>query len=173
MAFDFMDWGSWGLVDFYDDTEAELREAMESGRNFDTHWHGFKKTEYSLRIVRDDQEMTVCVHQNMDSAFDEAALIYDCLTSEEEDKLTDEMIDEIQDILCFEPDFMEECDGEMTLDRNDSFDDIVQTATELAQACDNKLTDAFHFCIGTTLQVTYGDSEETTRLIEQRIKDIG
>ena len=38
--FDFDDWGSWGVGDFYDGPMKSLQEAFLSGKTFDTGWHG-------------------------------------------------------------------------------------------------------------------------------------
>lgn len=47
------DGAKWGPSDWYDDLEAALREALASGKNFDTGWYSAKKEIVTARIRRD------------------------------------------------------------------------------------------------------------------------
>ena len=105
--FDFDDCGSWGVGDFYDGNEGELRKAIESGEPFDTGWHGFKKEIQSMRIHRDETEVEVQVSAAMDEVFEQEDLFCDFLEDNEFDLLTDEVIDKVRDYLLM-GDFVEE-----------------------------------------------------------------
>ena len=169
--FDFMDWGSWGVGDFYDEPYKELKEALESGKPFDTKWHGWKKEIQSMRIIRkEDGRILVMVSQEMDDCPD---LIYDCLLDEEEEKLTDEMIEEITDALLMENEFNIWDENEDYLPSDSSLDSVIKKATELMQECDNFLKYAYRICIGTTLQVMYPDAENIEELYNERCERLG
>ena len=167
-GFNFEHWGSWGIGDWYDETYEELKSAVESGKPFDTGWHGWKKTEESMRIIRTEYETIVEVHSCMDEAFGQEDLIFDCLTDEEEERLTDEMVDEIRDLL-YMGDFNEETEDSETLPLNATVEDIEELAEKMVNNCDSILKDYFRECICDTLVVMYGESEETEKLIAKRI----
>jgi len=169
MAFDFDDWGRWGLDDWYDGVEEQLRAALASGQPFDTGWHGWRKTEYSMQIQRSMDGVTVAVHNCMDSALEEWDLSYDFLTFEECERLTDEMINQIRDYL-YMGDFVEEITESETLPEDTTLEEIMQKAGELIDFCDNVLRESFRECISTTLWVMYGESEDTMRIINERIQ---
>ena len=169
--FDFMDWGSWGVGDFYDAPYKELKEAIESGKDFDTGWHGWKKEIQSMRISREDGRILVEVSQEMDELPD---LIYDCLLDEEEENLTDEMIEEITDYLAMETEFNTYDENSEVLPTDASLDEVIDKAKELMQECDNYLKDAYRICIGTTLQVMYPDKVENwEEMYLERCKRLG
>ena len=169
--FDFDEWSRWSLCDFEDGdaNDEELKAALASGKPFDTGWHGFSKTEYSMRIQRSMDGVTVAVHNCMDSALEQCDLFCDFLTSEECERLTDEMINQIRDYLYME-DFVEEITESETLPADTTLEEIMQKAGELIDFCDNVLKESFRECISTTLWVMYGESENTMRIINERIQ---
>ena len=169
MAFDFDDWGRWGFVDLDYDSEAELRTAIASGQPFDTGWHGFRKTEYSMRIQRSAGGTTVSVYDCMDSALGQWDLFCDFLNNDELERLTDEMVDQIREDL-YMGDFIEEIEEEETLPADATFDEIMKKVGELIDFCGNRLEDAFRECISITLYEMYGPSDETLNLINERIR---
>ena len=167
--FDFDDWGSWGVGDFYDGNEEELRKAIESGEPFDTGWHGFKKELQSMRICRDEDGITVEVGECMDEAFGEEDLFYDFLEDDEFELLTEENLEEIRDYLAM-GDFVEETSESETISSDATFDQVMEKASELMQFCSDRLHDSFLECIGTTLAVIYDDPEDKNGKIAERIE---
>lgn len=90
----------WGISDFYDEAEKSLREALISGKDFDTGWFGCKKEINYARIIRENGEITVSVCCYMDDLFESEDLIYDAIwkmTKSEKDVLPEEIIDSIRD----------------------------------------------------------------------------
>lgn len=167
--FDFDDWGSWGVGDFYARPKEYLESALNSGKTFDTGWHGYKKEIESMRIQRTPEEIIISCSASMDEALEQTDLFTDFLTEEELEKLSDDMIDEIRDYLIW-GEFVEETDNEESIDKNSTMEEIMEKASELMQLCNTRLHESFHQCIGTTLTVMYGESDETTKMIEERCK---
>ena len=155
--FDFMDWGSWGVGDFYDEPYQELKKALESGEDFSTGWHGWKKEIQSMRISRYDGIVAVEVSMEMDDLPD---LIYDCLLNGEEENLTDEMIEEITDALEMDMDFATQADYDDILPADADINAVIEKAKELMQDCDDSLKDSYRICIGTTLRAMYPDKPD-------------
>lgn len=166
--FDFDDWGSWGVGDFYDGNEEELKFAIESGEPFDTGWHGFKKELQNMRIVRDENGIEVSVSEYMDEAFEQTDLFCDFLENDEFDLLTDEKLEEIRDYLCW-GDFVEETEDSITL-QNPTFEDVMKAASECESYCEERLHDSFLECISTTLYVIYKDDPNRDEIIQKRIE---
>ena len=168
--FDFNDWGSWGVGDFYSDTEKLLRDAIDSGEPFDTQWHGFKKEIQSMRIARDHDGITVSVSESMDEGPD---LIFDVLLDNEDDLLTEDMIEQILDNLAADMEFTDTTNYLEHLSSEATFDQVIAAAKALAAACGAKLKECFHSCIAETLTVLYAGSDDLPALIEERIRKIG
>ena len=167
--FDFNNWGSWGIGDFYDGNEKELRDAIESGKPFDSGWHGFKKELQSMRICRNDAgNIIVEVSKWMDSIYEEPELFYDFLTDEEAEKLTDEMIEEIRDNLIFS-DCVDETQDNAELLNDATFEQVMKKANELMGECDNVLHSSFLQCIAVTIGVLYNDLFDDTGIISKRL----
>ena len=166
--FDFDDWGSWGVGDFYDGNEEELKFAIESGEPFDTGWHGFKKELQSMRVVRDENGTEVSVSEYMDEAFEQDELFCDFLENDEFDLLTDEKLEEIRDYLCL-GDFVEETEDSITL-QNPTFEDVMKAASECASYCEGRIHDSFLECISTTLYVIYENDPNRDEIIQKRIE---
>ena len=90
----------WGLTDFYKESERTLREALESGEDFDTDgWFGCKKEFQYARYTREGTNFTVSVSCHMDALFEEPDLIYDALWTacHSEEELPEEVISRIID----------------------------------------------------------------------------
>ena len=169
--FDFDDWGSWGIGSWYDEAYDALKAAVESGQPFDTGWHGWKKELESMRIVRTEHETIVEVHSCMDEAFEGDSLIRDCLTEEEEEMLNDEKAEKIREYL-YMGDFREETEDSEVLPLNSTIEGIEEAAEKLVGNCERTLNDYFRQCICVTLVVMYGESEETEKLIANRIAEL-
>ena len=166
--FDFNDWGSWGVGDYYKDRCEKLKEALDSGEDFDTGWHGFKKEAQSMRVVRDDGEITVCVSAEMDDVFDQPDLIYDCLTAEESDRITDEQIETIRNLLWLTG--LNTITIETaTLPSSASLDSVLYAASKLADECETCLHDWYKKCKAITLYILYDGPDDS--FIEERLKE--
>ena len=166
--FDFNDWGSWGVGDYYKDTYEKLKAAIDNGEDFDTGWHGFKKEVQSMRVVRDNGEITVCVSAEMDDVFDQPDLIYDCLTEEEANRITDEQIETIRNLLCL-TDFSTITIETATLPSSASLDSVLDAASKLVDECGACLHDWYKECKATTLYILYDGPDDS--FIEERLKE--
>ena len=121
----------YGVSDFYDDAAEKLREALESGEDFDTKWFGAHKEINYARVHRQYGELEVEVSAHMDDLFDEPDLIYDALweVARSEDELPEDIIDSIIDtaIDC-EIDDKTECN--VFLPVNASYEDVCKALDE-------------------------------------------
>ena len=163
--FDCDDWGRWGIEDMHPDMLEDLKQAIESGECFDSGWHGFAKTEYSFRVSRDENGVTIECHEEMDEGYD---LIYDCVTDSECEMLTDEILDEIEEILSSCLEFSYESHQKRKLSAETSFEKVVKEIRQLIIACREELNVSYNTCLQATLYTLYGYSEETDRKIEER-----
>ena len=170
--FDFENWGSWGIGDFYKGNDIELKKALERDEPFDTGWHGFKKELQSMRIFRGEENITVEVSEYTDEALEQTELFCDFLTDEECEKLTDELLEEIRECLLM-GDFVEETQEKDTLPKTASFEEVIKKAEELAEQCSQTLKDSFRECIEVTLFLMYKDSPDQKQIIEDRLKENG
>lgn len=169
----FDDWGRWGISDCAPESEKILRGALKDDEKFDTGWHGWAKTEGSMRIEKSYDGITVGCANSMDSALEQYDLFSDFLTNEELERLDDDTVDQIRNML-YDGDFVEEVTYYDMLPVTASFEEIMAKATELMQDCDDKLTESFHECIGDTLWVLYHDKmpeKELFDLISDRIEE--
>ena len=162
-------WGKYGAGDYYHEPLEELKAALESGKPFDTGWHGFVKIGASMRVSRDEHGILVEAADAMDEVFGEPDLIMDCLTDEESEKLTDEMIAEIQRRLAACMEFYTEFDGSEDLPANATLEEVLAAGEKALMLCDRSLENSFSICIKYTLQALYGESDETNRKIASRI----
>lgn len=177
-AFDFNDWGHYGIYDgkdmFYDKGQ-ELSMFLASNIEFDTGWHGFKKEIESMRVQRVfDEGILVSVHAEMDDAMEQCDLICDCLTDEEENLLTDDMIEEIRDLLMADMEFSSEETATEIIKEDSTLEDVMKTASQLSKSCNDKLHESFLSCMAITLDVVYNYPKDKS-FIEERIakeKDI-
>lgn len=174
LADDFYDWGSWGVGDIYEDVEKIMRDVIASGDRFTTGWHGWKKELESMCIDRTEDEIIVSVRAYMDD-LDDYSIIRDCLTGEEEEKITEEQYEAIYDVLFEFPEFSTEEDESETLPLTATYEEIMAKAEELMGYCHRCLKESFHFCIGATLSELYCGMEynELNKLINERIDKIG
>lgn len=166
----FNDWGSWGVGDFYEDPLKILRGAVASGKPFDSGWHSWKKELQSMRIVRDDVSTTIEVSEYMDDPYGDHELLGDFLEDDEWEKLDDETLETLNEKF-YEHDVVDEVQDEYSgLPRNATFNEIIEKARELMKGCSERLNEAFRNCIALTLLQIYGESDETEKRIEERIK---
>ena len=172
---DFDDWGSWGVGDMYADSEKILREAVAGGERFDSGWHGWKKELQSMRVQRTEDEVIVETSMYMDD-LEDYAIICDCLTDEEERKITDEQLEAIANALDeMFLDFRTEVNESEKLPVDATYEEIMAKAEECMDYCERCLKESFHLCIGITLSELYKDMEyhELIELINERIDKIG
>lgn len=171
-GFSFEYWGKWAVNDLYDDAREELQSALDAGAPFDSGWRECVKELQEMRVARDSDKTVVQCRTYMDSAFEQADLIYDCLEGDEESLLTDAHIEEIREYLC-EGNFRdEEAEGIEILPADASLDDILEASDRALETSRKILDDSFRECITCTLYVLYGASEETENLIAERINKL-
>ena len=170
---EFDDWGSWGVGDMRN-SEQILRDAIASGDRFTTGWHGWKKELQSMCIERTEDEVIVSTSAYMDD-LEDFAIISDCLTNEEEEKITEEQYEAIRDALFECMEFITEEEESETLPVTATYEEIMAKADECMDYCERRLKEAFHLCIGITLSELYKDMEyhELDKLICERIDKIG
>lgn len=121
----------WGLTDFYPEAEEILREALESGEDFETCGFGCKKEIRYGRIIRDQDAVTVEVSACMDDLWESDGLIYDALweTTKIEKELPEEIIESIRDAMIYDVD--DHTDLDASLPRNATFEEIVRAIENL------------------------------------------
>lgn len=122
---------SWGLTDFYKDSEAKLREAFNSNEDFETSWGCKKEIRYAT-IKRDEDCVFCSVTAEMDDLWQSEDLIYDALWSKckSEEELSDEIIDSIRDAAIDEG--IEEHSTETCVcPRDASFEDVCAAISSL------------------------------------------
>ncbi len=131
----------WGVADFYDDAEANLRELLTYTGEFRTDWCDCKKELYTFQLTFSDDGILVHVGQWMDDLND---LIYDALydldMEDVEISYTEER--EILDLL-YEADAVTETYVETIVKRDLGFDGIVETLEHLANETDETLKDEY------------------------------
>lgn len=170
---EFDEWGSWGVGDMRD-SEQILREVIASGDRFTTGWHGWRKELQSMCVERTEDEVIVSVSAYMDD-LDDFAIICDCLTGEEENRITEEQLEAIRNALYECMEFSTEEDESESIPVTATYEEIMAKAEELIDYCDRCLTESFHMCIGITLSELYSDMEynKLIELINERIEKIG
>ena len=104
----------------------------------------------------------------MDEVFEQEDLFSDFLTEEEMENLTDDLMEEIRDALMW-GEFSENSEGDVQIPPDSDIETISRKAAGLMRECRDRLDDYFRECISTTLYIMYGESDETTRLVEERI----
>lgn len=169
--FEFNEWGSWGVTDdrfcLYDKGVA-LEEALKSGEEFDTGWHGFKKELEDMRVKRTNSAIIVSVHAEMDEGED---LVFDCLNEEEYEKVTDEKLNSILEGLAMEMEFCECAEDSISLPLTATVDDILKKATECMRVVQEKLRGSFRLCMEMTLSEIY-DLPYDDEFIQKRVAEI-
>lgn len=130
---------SWGLTDFYEACEKALKDALESGEDFDTGWFGCKKEIHYARYVKRDGNFEITVTAHMDDLYEEDDLIYDALweVAKSEEELPQETIDSIRE--CAMWDGIEDSAklSESIPAEKATFEEIVDVTNWLEQGVDN------------------------------------
>lgn len=96
------DASNWGVADFYDDVRKTLREAFDSGEDFQTQWLPCKKEVRSVRYTRQNLFVTIEVCCEMDD-LSNGDLIQDAVWQIDGDdrEITDEQMNEILNVVWF------------------------------------------------------------------------
>lgn len=148
------DFGHYGIfIDdcmFYSDVKEALIAALESGEDFDTGWHGFKKELQSMRISAEGKEITVCVDAFCD---DPDALVWDC---EESEGITDEQYRDILNYF-YLADRRTEYSGWEHISRDSSLTDVMKVATEIADELNELLKDSYNAMKAIVVAVKEGE----------------
>lgn len=133
----------WGITDFYEDIEALLREAVESGEDFDTGWFGCKKEIRYAMYTKNRDGFFITVSAHMDDLYDGEELIYDALY-EVSDAIvvTDDMINEIRE-LAMEVGIDDVSYADVRLPRDASYDDIIRATQEAEDEVEARNKDMF------------------------------
>lgn len=132
----------WGLTDLYPESEAKLREILESGEDFCTNWEGCKKEIRYARYVRAGGIITVQVSAHMDDLWESDDLIYDALWEEfkSEDELPDEVIQAIRECLGDVDDVSYET---VELPGTASFEEVMKATAEAEDKAEQKNYEMF------------------------------
>lgn len=123
----------WGLTDFYEAEEQELREAIESGEDFTTGWYSCKKEIRSGEITRVNGKILITVSAAMDDLYDAEDLIYDALwevAPNYEDELPEEIVDSIRDA-AIEERIDDHNEASDTIPGDSTYDEIVRAVSGL------------------------------------------
>ena len=171
-GFSFEYWGKWAVYDLYDDAREELQSALDAGSPFDSGWRECVKELQEMRVARDCDKTIVQCRTYMDSALEETDLIYDCLEDDEVSLLTDAHIDEIRDLLIDSGFTDEGATCAETLSPTASLGEILEASKRVLESSRETLDESFRECIACTLWVIYGASENTDKLIANRINKL-
>ena len=138
------DASKWGLTDLYPESEKLLREAIDSGEDFDTGGWSCRKECRSARYTRKNGKLTVRVCCDMDD-LNEGDLVYDAVYRiyHEEREVTDEQMEEILDLTWFY-DLSDGVSVSGTISKNKvSFDTAMQTTAYLENKAEKQLDQYF------------------------------
>lgn len=139
--FDFNDWGHYGVLPeedcLYENTAEILKQALASGEDFDSGWHGFKKELECMRIERVNGVVIVEVYTFMDDFED---LFFDA----DADDLTEEQAKYVQDLWNDSLECATEySDSWQITDPTPSLMRVLVVANDLMRDCGEKLDWAF------------------------------
>lgn len=133
----------WGLTDFYEDSEARLRDLIASGDEFETEWFGCKKEIRYARYKRYDDNFVIEVECHMDDLWESDDLIYDALWSgmHAEEEMPDVIIDGIRDWAsdCG----IEDCASGSLVLTNPTYEEVVKATEQLEDECEKANDEAF------------------------------
>lgn len=137
----------WGISDFYEDSEAKLREALASGEDFTTEWGCKKEIRYAT-LTKEGDTISLLVSCHMDDLYESDDLIYDALWDRlrTEEELPEELIDSIREIAA--DDWMHDyAEASAELPASASFEKICDKLDELTDEAEKENDDTFkHLC---------------------------
>ena len=125
---------------------SQLKKLLDSGKDFDTGWGLSGKEFTSLRVCRKGSKIVIFVHNEMD---DIPEIIYDAVEDGQEDLLTEEAVEDIENLLYECMDFATEVDLDKVLSADISFEKLMEEIAELEKESYDDLEDKFEFCKGT------------------------
>lgn len=134
----------WGVSDLYEDAEKNLRELLTYSGEFRTEWCSCKKELYSFRLWFTDEYINVQVNQWMDDLYEEYSLIDDalCGLGKQDVELNDEEINYIRD-LCYDSDVTDSVTECKIIERNSTYEQIIETLEKLADITNKELEDYY------------------------------
>lgn len=137
----------WGLSDFYEDSEAKLREALASGEDFTTEWGCKKEIRYAT-LTKEGDTISLLVSCHMDDLYEEDDLIYDALWARlrSEEELPEEIIDSIREVAADE--WMHDyAEASAELPASATFEEICAKLEELETDAEKENDETFnHLC---------------------------
>lgn len=122
----------WWLTDFYPEYEEILRNAIESGEDFDTGWVGCKKEIRYMRLSRENGKLSIEVSEHTDDMWDEDDLIYDAVwkVTGSEDEIPEDKLDAIRDVAIYS-DVDDHADVSAEYSNPLTFDEVVEIIDEM------------------------------------------
>lgn len=141
---DGLDACKWGVSDLYEEAEKNLRELLTYSGEFRTEWCSCKKELYEFRLCFTDEYINVIVNQEMDDLYEEYSLIEDALWNlgKQDVELNDEEINYIRD-LCYDSDVTDSVTECKIIERNSTYEQIIETLEKLADITNKELEDYY------------------------------
>lgn len=141
---DGLDACKWGVSDLYEEAEKNLRELLTYSGEFRTDWCSCKKELYAFRLCFTDEYINVVVNQWMDDLYEEYSLINDALwdLGKQDVELNDEEINYIRD-LCYDSDVTDSVTECKIIERNSTYEQIIDTLEKLADITNKELEDYY------------------------------
>jgi hypothetical protein len=141
---DGLDACKWGVSDLYEEAEKNLRELLTYSGEFRTEWCDCKKELYSFRLWFDDDNIEVTVNQWMDELYEGYDLIDDAMwdLGKQDIELSDEEIEYIRD-LCYDSDVTDSVTECKIIERNSTYEQIIETLEKLADITNKELEDYY------------------------------
>lgn len=134
----------WGLTDFYEESEAKLRDVLASDEDFEISY-GCKKEIRSAKITREDDSICITVIAHMDDLWEQDDLIYDALwhRCKVDEELSDDVIESIRDCAIYDglEDYTEVC---AECPRNADFDEVCSVIASLEVEAEQGNDDMFN-----------------------------
>lgn len=161
-------WGGYGTHDLDEPADRWLRNALSSGRLFDSGWHGFSKETCEMRVTRDGSGVKVEVCASMDD-LDDYTLIMDCLTDGEQGRMTEEMCGRVAETLFQDESFTTETERISDCMGNPTVEQVMEKASDLLCECDAKLIGCFTQCKEATLRVLYEGDARLDEILKDRL----
>lgn len=133
----------WGISDFYEEAEKDLREILASGEDFDTGSFGCKKEINYASIKREDGVIEIEVTCCMDDLWEQEDLIYDALSELNiEEELPRKIVDSIRDAAC-DCQLDDHTTLTVELPGNASYEDVVAALDKLEGEASNNNHDMY------------------------------
>ena len=127
-----MDCSKWGLTDLYENCEADLRELLESGMDFQTTSCDCRKELLTASYARYDGKLHVSATEYMDDLWEQDDLICDALYAigKGDIELSDEDIEYIRDI-CTELNLDDYATVTISLPTDTTFEQLMDAVEKL------------------------------------------